>query len=281
MHPVVAQWQWGGHTLTLASYGLCLFLAIVVGAVASARLGRLLAPARWWWRQCFLLALIGLLGAKLLHGLVLVLGGLPPAGAARSALGAGGVWLGGPVLALCVFVPLVRSAGLEWRSVARPLLVALPLAHAVGRVGCLLAGCCFGTHSSLPFAVIYSHPAALAMGAPPGVALHPVPLYEAMLELGNAALLLWAFRRQCCARTMLAAWLALYGCQRFALEFLRGDERGLWWGISTSQWLCMLMLLAAIALIARVPRQMRAGSPIQHGVSGYPAGVRQTFSRKR
>jgi phosphatidylglycerol:prolipoprotein diacylglycerol transferase len=183
------------------------------------------------------------------------------------------------VLALCAFVPLVRSAGLDWRAAARPLLVALPLAHAVGRIGCQLAGCCFGTHSSLPFAVTYSHPVALAMGAPAGIALHPVPLYEAMLELGNAALLLWAFRSRWDARSMLALWLALYGCERFALEFLRGDDRGAWWGVTTSQWLCMLMLVAAAVHFTRAPAWR--GTAARHGrsVTGRAAPARRSPSR--
>jgi phosphatidylglycerol:prolipoprotein diacylglycerol transferase len=138
---------------------------------------------------------------------------------------------------------------------------ALPLAHAVGRLGCFLAGCCYGAAHDLPWAVTYTDPAAADLnGTPLGRPLHPTQLYEALLELGNFAVVTWVWRRAPRSWAPVATWLGLYGAERFALEFLRGDPRGAWLGLSTSQWLALAMLGAALWLLATIARRSAAPS---------------------
>ncbi len=160
-----------------------------------------------------------------------------------------------------VSLELLQSAGVVWTALlaglAGFLLAArrrdlpagrlvdaaatpLPVAQAIGRLGCLAAGCCFGGRCDLPWAIVYrSRVAAERTGVPLGVPLYPAPLYDAA---GNVLLvlplLLLVRSRRRVPGEVLLAWATGYGTLRFLVEFTRGDRvRGLWFGglLSTSQ----------------------------------------------
>jgi phosphatidylglycerol:prolipoprotein diacylglycerol transferase len=253
MHPVLYPWHAHPHEASwvVGSYGACLLLAILVSTAVCTRLGRGVLSAGAWFELVSSVALMGLLGAKLLAVGVLAVQGMPSAVLWREGVEGGGVWLGGPLFAAPLLLAILRRRGGDWRAVAVPLLVALPAAHAVGRIGCFLGGCCFGRPTGLPWGVRYTHALAEQWGAPIGIAVHPVPLYECALELANFALLLHRRRAGDGFGRLAATWLACYGAQRFLLEFLRGDARGQWAGLSTSQWLALGLLAGAAAWFAR------------------------------
>ncbi len=120
----------------------------------------------------------------------------------------------------------VCDAGATW----------MPLGHAFGRLGCLLAGCCWGAPTDLPWSLSFG-PEAVAFGAGEvprvgdhTVALHPTQLYEA----GGLAVLfvgLWVIRRRRGVerRWRQASRYALgYGVLRLVVEMFRGDpSRGM------------------------------------------------------
>ena len=113
----------------------------------------------------------------------------------------------------------------------------------LGRVGCFCAGCCYGVESGSCLAVVYPEG---SLGAPAGVPLLPVQLFEAAWQLAIFLLLLWFTSRPARARFAAEFYILLYSPARFALEFLRGDaERGFLFGLSTSQWLALVSFLGA------------------------------------
>lgn len=124
--------------------------------------------------------------------------------------------------------------------------VALPIGHAIGRLGCLAAGCCYGAHTDLPWGV------ALA-GDP---SRHPTQLYESAANLAVA----FVVARVGLARTRDGRWrpgsafllyTALYAVARFLVEALRDDDRGfVLAGLSPSQWTAALVLAAVVGVIA-------------------------------
>ncbi len=108
----------------------------------------------------------------------------------------------------------------------------VPLGHAIGRLGCISYGCCYGRPSGSALAVTYTHPEAKAVrvGGLLGVPLHPAPLYEIGLNLGllgalNAVAFLGAPQG---VPAMLYA--LVYGLGRFGLEFLRDNHGRRLWG---------------------------------------------------
>jgi phosphatidylglycerol:prolipoprotein diacylglycerol transferase len=133
---------------------------------------------------------------------------------------------------------------------ALPLLdtyaFAVPLGHAIGRVGCFMAGCCYGKPTSLPWGVTFTNEAAERLvGTPLDVPLHPTQLYEATVEFLNFLVLIWLGRRQTFRGQILGTYFVLYGFERGAIEFLRGDPgRTMLFHNSVS-----LMQLVSVALI--------------------------------
>jgi len=129
------------------------------------------------------------------------------------------------------------------------------LGHAIGRLGCLSYGCCFGRPTRGPLAITYRAPEAKAVrvGHRHGVPLHPAPLYEAILDIA----LLVAVNAVAFAGAPLGVPAALacfgYGCGRFAIEFLRDhDGRALLGRISLNQLIALAMALLGAVLAGTV-----------------------------
>lgn len=121
----------------------------------------------------------------------------------------------------------------------------IPLGHAIGRVGCFLAGCCYGVEYSGPLAVYYPNSIA---GVSPDVGYFPVQLLEAVLDVVIFAAL-WKFcRKERKKFDVIYLYLALYSVMRFGTEYFRGDKiRGVYFGISTSQWISIGLIVVVIA----------------------------------
>ena len=133
------------------------------------------------------------------------------------------------------------------RQRRRPLLEvadftigAVPLGHFFGRIGCFINGCCYGAPAQGPLACAYPFD---------GVPRHPVQLYEAIGNLGIYFLLLRVPPRR--AGDRLALYLLLYPAWRFMMEFLRGDARWRWGGLTMAQLLSAALFLAGLALLYR------------------------------
>jgi phosphatidylglycerol:prolipoprotein diacylglycerol transferase len=121
---------------------------------------------------------------------------------------------------------------------------AAALGQAVGRLGCLFAGCCFGRVCDRAWAITFHHPESLA---PTGQALHPTQLYDAGLNILICGLLIvmsrtaWSDKN---GRTT-GLYLLLAGAARLAVEPFRADARGTGIGIFTATGLLALGLMIA------------------------------------
>ena len=139
---------------------------------------------------------------------------------------------------------------------------AIALGQAIGRIGCLMAGDDYGRPASVPWAVTFTDPAAASIGgAPLGVPLHPVQLYESVVCLALFLLLVQLAHRRHREGDIIVAYTGLYAVARFVLEFFRGDaDRGFVFGglLSTSQFIGIGMF--ALALVFFVARRRRIGS---------------------
>lgn len=127
-----------------------------------------------------------------------------------------------------------RRAKLEFLKYFDLLIPSVALAQGFGRIGCFLAGCCYGKvtahHPSVTF-----HTSEFA---PNGVPLIPTQIYSSILDFLLCGSLLWIARHRKRDGQVAAAYLVLYSAGRFLLEFLRGDlERGMVGILSTSQFI--------------------------------------------
>jgi phosphatidylglycerol:prolipoprotein diacylglycerol transferase len=170
-----------------------------------------------------------------------------------SLVRAGGVFYGGLITAVVVGLWLVRRYKLPVWTTADLMAPGIALGHVVGRFGCLLAGCCYGRPTDVPWSVIFTDPHAAAnVGTPLGIALHPTQLYDAGAELIILGLLLFTERRgRPFAGRTFWMYLLLYAISRFIIEFYRGDvSRGTIGGaLSTSQFVSLLLVPLALGML--------------------------------
>ena len=83
---------------------------------------------------------------------------------------------------------------------------------------------------------------------------HPTQLYESLFNLGLYVALVAFFLRARRRGTVFALYLVAYSAGRFALEFLRGDERAQWFGLTVAQIISVLLLLLGCVLFVLLPR---------------------------
>ena len=177
-------------------------------------------------------------------------------------LRAGGVFYGGLLGAIagCYFF-LRKNPSVSFLRIADIAAPAIPLGQAIGRIGCFSAGCCWGSHSELPWAVTFSNDYAHGLtGVPLHEAIHPVQLYESFSWLLLFLILLAALRKKTfpVPGQLFAVYLISFGIIRFILEFFRGDlYRGVYFNgmISTSQAISLLMVPAAMVLFFMLSRK--------------------------
>ena len=103
----------------------------------------------------------------------------------------GGVFYGGLILAVIVAFWYIDRYRLPFWTTCDIFAPGIALGHVTGRLGCLAAGCCYGSPTDVPWAITFTNPLAAAnVGTPLGIALHPTQVYEAGAELLILGLLL-------------------------------------------------------------------------------------------
>jgi phosphatidylglycerol---prolipoprotein diacylglyceryl transferase len=173
---------------------------------------------------------------------------------------AGGLtYYGGLIGASIAAVYLLRRDRFPFWKAADMAGFTIPLGLAFGRMGCLLAGCCFGSQCDLPWALSFPprSPASdaqaklhvLADRAMWSARVHPTQIYESVACLLIAAVCLVVIHpRKRYDGQVFAAFLVLYAVARFLLETLRSDDRGGGLGLSTSQWIGIALVAAGGAI---------------------------------
>ncbi|MCL2411533.1 MAG: prolipoprotein diacylglyceryl transferase [Treponema sp.] len=125
------------------------------------------------------------------------------------------------------------------------IFASIPLFHFFGRIGCFLGGCCFGI--SCKFGLMFTNnPIPEANG----ITRFPVQLLEAFFNISLFFLLNHLLNKGKFKNNLLYVYLIIYAIGRFFIEFLRGDEfRGIWFYLSTSQVISILIVLTVLIKI--------------------------------
>ncbi len=171
---------------------------------------------------------------------------------------AGGVFYGGLIAAVTVAFWYMRRHRMPLWTTCDVFAPGIALGHAVGRLGCLAAGCCYGRPTAVPWAITFTNPAAAAnVGTPLNQPLHPTQIYESGAELLILFFLLATEKRgRSFEGRTFWSYMLLYGISRFVIEFFRGDERGMVFGtISTSQFISLLIVPVAVVMLLYLSRR--------------------------
>jgi len=173
------------------------------------------------------------------------------------------VFYGGFLLALAALWGYSRLNKLDIVRVLDVYAPAMALAHACGRIGCFLNGCCWGTPTDFLLGVEYpaGSPPALCY---PGAHLHPVQLYESAEEFLLAGLYFYLVRHKKRGVTM-SSFLILYGIIRFFNEMVRGDNPKISDTMFTeAQWLGLLLVPAGVLLLIHFLRHESKDTKLSH-----------------
>jgi phosphatidylglycerol:prolipoprotein diacylglycerol transferase len=243
----------------LPTYGLLVALGFLLGLAIASRLARVRGadPERVVSLGVYC-ALAGIVGAKLL---MIILDwdyyrARPGEIVSLSTLQAGGVFQGGLLLALLVGWLYLRRHRMPFLQTADILAPGSAAGHALGRLGCFAAGCCWGTACTLPWAVTFTNPeAGRLFGTPLNVPLHPTQLYEAAAEAGIFVILWRRFRRTTRPGSVIGLYLLLYSTARFLIEFVRAHDQPNPFGgpLSAAQWIAVTLAGIGAWLLARAP----------------------------
>ncbi|MGQ9676475.1 MAG: prolipoprotein diacylglyceryl transferase [Chloroflexota bacterium] len=160
----------------------------------------------------------------------------------------------------------MRIRALPFWAIVDAAVPAMLIGQSVGRIGCLINGDAWGAPTNLPWAVVYTHPAA---SLPPdllGVGTHPYPVYEITWNLALLAAL-WPLRRSRLPDgTMFCLYAVGYSLGRLVLSVVR-QETAVWWNLQQAQVIAIIvMVIALTALISRMSRT----SSLDHKVSSQP-----------
>lgn len=154
----------------------------------------------------------------------------------------------GGVLVSLFYCKWKKQPFLKYFDLVMPEVV---MAQGIGRLGCFFAGCCYGSETTLPIGITYTH----SKFAPNNVSLLPTQLISSVGDLCIFGILLWYSKRKKADGCVGAMYLIIYSVGRFCIEFLRNDYRGSVGVLSTSQFISIGTLLLGIILFMVMSRR--------------------------
>lgn len=252
MYPILFEFK----GIAIHSYGLLLAIAFITSLLLSSREARLqgLNPDRIM-DLGFYVILSAIIGARLFH--VIVFHDIyiaDPIEIFRIWNG-GLVFYGGLLLSIPVALIYIRKHALPLWKLSDVIAPSLPLGLSIGRIGCFMAGCCYGKPTTLPWGIVFSNPHSLARAhlAEP---IHPTQLYE---SAGSFLIFLFIFfylrKRKRFEGQLFWTFTLLYSFMRFFLEFVRDDPRGFFMGLSESQAVGIPLFLFSIYMLLRLRKK--------------------------
>ncbi|MDD5544802.1 MAG: prolipoprotein diacylglyceryl transferase [Acidobacteriia bacterium] len=181
-------------------------------------------------------------------------------------LHSGGIFYGGFLIALAAGLWYCRRKHFKILKVMDAFAPGIILGHAIGRLGCFSAGCCWGLPTRVPWAVTFTNPFSHdIVGVPLDIPLHPTQLYEAAANFCIFLFLRWRYPHKKFDGEMFSMYLMCYAAWRFFVEFFRAhDPEALMWGgaLSTAQFISVLCLLVGVWLYYSQRRKGQVGSHV-------------------
>jgi len=229
---------------TLHGYGLMIGIGFILGLLWGMHLAKKRGmDSNLVIDLAFFIFVLGFAGGKILFIITMI----PDIINGKYAFGDisnGFVVYGGIITALFVgfiFCKIKKISFLEMGDIIAP---STALVQGFGRIGCLLAGCCYGMETHSPFSITFSH----SDYAPNGVALFPSQPVSSALNFINFAILTIASMKFDKPGQIFALYLINYSIGRFGIEFFRGDLiRGSVGILSTSQFISVFIFIFGIA----------------------------------
>ncbi len=247
----------------IPTYGVLVTTGVIVALYLSVRLAAktgFTGEEREQMTNLIIYTVIGgVLGSKLLLVIVEFHYYLANPGELIQVLRSGGVFYGGLLGGLFTAAWLFHKYKLPFYRVADIAAPHIALGHAIGRLGCFSAGCCYGKSCSLPIAVeFHSEFAHSIVGVPLNTPIYPTQLMSSIsLFIIFLVLRFYFWPRRKFQGEMIWLYVLIYSAFRFGIEFFRGDfVRGFVFNlISTSQFISLVLFFTAIVMLFRLSRR--------------------------
>ena len=171
-------------------------------------------------------------------------------------IGGGGLTAYGAVLGATIGIWVYSRFGkLNFGYFADVVAPGVILAQAIGRIGCLLNGCCYGLETLLPWGIVYTHPDSFC---PVGVEVHPTQVYEIFWNLLVFGILLRLKGHLRPGGSHYLVYISLYSVYRLGMDFLREGTPFLF-GLHQAQFIAVIVLAVAVPILVLRTRWVRAG----------------------
>ena len=235
---------------TIYGYGLMIAIGVLFAALLMQRRAKKLGLDEDLAYSLIFGALIGgFAGAKGLFYLINIRNIIADPAFLLYNLTDGFVVMGGITTGIIVCLLICRINGKGFLPYFDLFMPSIALAQGFGRIGCFLAGCCYGKETNHKLFVVFPD----SVFAPAGKHLIPVQIYSAILDFANCALLLKLSENRNLRKregSIGGIYLILYGTGRFIMEFFRGDiERGMLGPLSLSQLLSLAFVFAGFIFL--------------------------------
>ena len=229
--------------LTFPGYGLMIGIGLALGLVfGSVRARRHNIPLEHVLDIALYGFIAAFVGAKLLHIIVNFQEFLENP---LVIIASGGfVLYGGLILGLITIYTYCRLKKIDFGYYMDLFIPTIPMGHAFGRLGCFMAGCCYGQQTDSWIGVVFPADSL----APSGIPLIPTQLISAIGNLIIASVLIASYGKLKYKGQIGALYLMLYGVCRFIIEFFRDDYRGAVGFLSTSQFISIFIIAISIGL---------------------------------
>lgn len=251
MHPVLFE----VGSITIYTYGFFIALGALLGFSYMAWQGKKLFGLTFDQSNTLfiLLVLAGVMGGKLF--LIFEDPSFYLTNPKKLASGSGFVFYGSFLLAIPTMLWFFKKNKIPTLPMLDVMAAVTCIVHGFGRIGCFMAGCCYGKPTTSMLGVIFIDPACQA--EPPNTPLHPTQLYEAgFIFIILTMLLIFKNRKQFDGQFFLV-YLIAYAMGRGVLEFFRGDlERGFVINgiLSNSQLISLMIISIALYFYVKLKR---------------------------
>jgi phosphatidylglycerol:prolipoprotein diacylglycerol transferase len=234
--------------LTIHTYGFFVALGVASGILLAANMGRAQdMGVQQIMDMGFIMVLWGIVGSRIMYVLMNISFYLNHPLDVLKIWEGGLVFSGGLIAVVIAMIFYLRRQRFSIWKTGDIWAPALALGQSIGRIGCFMAGCCYGKATDLPWGVVFTHPRSLA---PLHVALHPTQLYSVLSGLVVFCVLMVLQTRKKFEGQIFLWFLILHSTARLFIERFRGDERGLVPGTEmTVTQLCTLLILMASVVV--------------------------------
>lgn len=231
------------------SYGVFVTLGLVAAVVSFLWEIKHRDDSIWIGIDILLLMIpAGLLGAKIFHVLFSLSDYQQGPHTLVSIIFSGWSAAGGLLGSLAVLVIYFKKKSLDGWYWMDTLIPSVPLAQTFMRVGCTMAGCCYGKSTDLPWAIMFTKSAV----APLGVPLHPTQVYHLTANLLIYIILMARRKRKAFTGELTLAYVLLYTIQRSVIDVFRADPGRLWfWNTMTTYQLIGTIALCVVIVLYR------------------------------